>query len=440
MYYKIINKYIYMLIKNRILLISAALAMIASCNTGINDPIAIEFPTPTESITKVMLSETEQGYVNSGNDMSLKLFVKLYDGSNLVCSPLSIQFALAMTANGASGETLSEITDFLGYGKDGIAALNAYCNSLLKQLPAVDLDVKLKLVDALIVNSDFPLLASFKETVEKSYYAAVDNRSFNSPSEVAALINDWTKRSTEGFIDKVLFADDISKDAVAFIMNALYFKAKWAGSEHDPMFREERTKEEDFTLTDGSKVRIPMMNNSSYHKYAEMDGFKVLALPYASRKYYMYILLPEKNDLAGLVKKLPDITWKDILSNLKQDARVNVKLPRFDIENKFNLNEPLKSLGVRKIFSSGKADFSNMFADKIKQYWIDKVFQKARISVAEWGTEAAAVTVVAVDGATSAGPGDEPKRVNFYADHPFLFLIGESTSGTILFIGAYTGE
>ncbi len=430
----------------RLVLALAALAMIASCDdkgkddpeqVPIGGPIEVEFPTPSTAISKVSLSEAEKGYVNAGNDMALKFLAKLYDGSDMVCSPLSLQMALAMTANGASGETLSEITNFLGYGKDGITALNSYCNSLLKQLPAVDLDVKLKLANALLVNSEYPLLASYKETVEKSYYAAVENRPFNSSSELASLINDWAKRVTEGFIEKVLSENEVSPSTAAFIMNALYFKAKWAGDENDPMFLEEGTTDEVFTLSDGRITTVPMMRNKRQHKYAEMDGFKVLALPYASGKYYMYILLPDKNDLAGLVKKLPGIAWSDILGSLKQDADVYVKLPRFEVESKYNLNESLMALGVKKAFTPA-AEFPNMFAAKSKVFAIDKVIQKARISVTEWGTEAAAVTVVTMY--SSLGPGDEPKRVNFYADHPFLFLIGESTSGTILFEGAYTGK
>ena len=156
----------------------------------------------------------------------------------------------------------------------------------------------------------------------------------------------------------------------------------------------------------------------------------------------MFILLPDENDLDGLMNKLPDISWKTILGSFKHDAEVSLKLPKFDIENKFNLNDALKALGVNRAFQAGPAQFDRMFAPKEQHYdyWIGKVIQKARISVAEWGTEAAAVTIVEMEGATSAGPGEEPKRINFFADHPFVYLIGEATSGTILFEGVYSGK
>lgn len=400
----------------------------------VKDPITISSPFPTEQITKVTLSDMQSGYVEAGNTMSFKFLKEIYCGENLICSPLSLQYAIAMAANGASGETLQEIIDFLGYGEEGIDALNEYSKTLLEQLPAVDLDVTLKVTDALLVNDDFPLLPSFKKTVEESFYAAVDNMDFSDPQQIAARINEWAKRNTNGFIDKVIEPSEISADAVAYIMNALYFKAKWAGDEYSPMFREEGTKSENFTLNDGKTTKAAMMRNTRYHEYAEMDGYKVLVLPYANRKFNMYILLPDENNIEGLIEKLQTSSWTDILANLKQDAEVHVKLPKFNIENKHNLNDALNGLGVRKAFEPASAEFNGMFTPKDDYYyWISKVIQKSRISVSEWGTEAGSVTVVEMDAATDVGP--DPKEVYFYADHPFVFIIGEETSGTILFEG-----
>ena len=421
-----------------ILGIIAGFTCIISCSdidtVKVKDPITISSPSPTEQITKVTLSDMQSGYVEAGNTMSFKFLKEIYCGENLICSPLSLQYAIAMAANGASGETLQEIIDFLGYGEEGIDALNEYSKTLLEQLPAVDLDVTLKVTDALLVNNDFPLLPSFKKTVEESFYAAVDNMDFSDPQQIAARINEWAKRNTNGFIDKVIEPSEISADAVAYIMNALYFKAKWAGDEYSPMFREEGTKSENFTLNDGKTIKAAMMRNTRYHEYAEMDGYKVLVLPYANRKFNMYILLPDENNIEGLIEKLQTSSWTDILANLKQDAEVHVKLPKFNIENKHNLNDALNGLGVRKAFEPASAEFNGMFTPKDDYYyWISKVIQKSRISVSEWGTEAGSVTVVEMDGATDAGPG--PKEVFFYADHPFVFIIGEETSGTILFEG-----
>ena len=432
--------------KKSIICIAAGLLALVSCNkennpVTVKDPITISSPAPTEQITKVSLSDTQKGYVRAGNAMAFRFLKQIYSGKNLICSPLSLQYALAMTANGASGETLQEIIDFLGYGSEGIDTLNVYGRILLEQLPAVDLDVTLKMNDALLVNDAFPLLPSFKKTVEDYYYAAVDNMDFSDPVQVAARINDWSNRNTNGFIDKLLEPDELSAEAVAYLMNALFFKAKWAGNEYNPMFREDATINDKFTLTNGTSKTVKMMRNMQYHRYAEMDGFKVLALPFANSKYYMYILLPDENNLDGLLDKMQTLSWSDIQSRFKRDAEVSLKLPKFDIENKFYLKDALQALGVEKAFKRGAAEFNGMFEPKPGYfYWIEKVIQKARISVTEWGTEAAAVTVVAMDGASDPGPGQEPKRINFFADHPFVYLIGESTSGTILFEGVYSGK
>ena len=416
----------------------AGFICLASCSdidwVRVKNPITISSPSPTEQISKVSLTATQAGYVEAGNNMAFRLLAEMYDEENLVCSPLSLQYAMAMTANGASGETLNQIIDFLGYGEEGIDALNEYCRILLEQLPAVDLDVNLKVTDALLVNEKFPLLPSFKKTVEECYYAPVENMDFSDPEQIAARINKWAKNNTNGYINKVLEPSEISEDAVAYIMNALYFKAKWTGSKSSPMFKEKSTKSENFQLKDGKTVKVDMMRNSRYHEYAEMDGYKVLVLPYANGKFNMYVLLPDENDIEGLIEKLQTTSWGDILANLKQDAEVHVKLPKFNIENKYYLNDALNALGVTKAFDEDSAEFDGMFEYKDGYiYWINNVIQKSRIAVSEWGTEAGSVTVVEMNGATDAGPG--PKQVYFYADHPFVFIIGEETSGTILFEG-----
>lgn len=416
----------------------AGFICLASCSdidwVRVKNPITISSPSPTEQISKVSLTATQAGYVEAGNNMAFRLLAEMYDEENLVCSPLSLQYAMAMTANGASGETLNQIIDFLGYGEEGIDALNEYCRILLEQLPAVDLDVNLKVTDALLVNEKFPLLPSFKKTVEECYYAPVENMDFSDPEQIAARINKWAKNNTNGYINKVLEPSEISEDAVAYIMNALYFKAKWTGSKSSPMFKEKSTKSENFQLKDGKTVKVDMMRNTRYHEYAEMDGYKVLVLPYANGKVNMYVLLPDENDIEGLIEKLQTTSWGDILANLKQDAEVHVKLPKFNIENKYYLNDALNALGVTNAFDEDSAEFDGMFEYKDGYiYWINNVIQKSRIAVSEWGTEAGSVTVVEMNGATDAGPG--PKQVYFYADHPFVFIIGEETSGTILFEG-----
>ena len=394
-------------------------------------------PTPTEEISRVSLSEKQTEYVNTSNDMSFKLINKLYNDDNLVCSPLSLQYAMAMTANGASGETLEEITSFLGFEANEMNELNRFNKILLEQLPAVDLDITLKAVDALLVNDKFPLLTSYKNLVEDNYYAAVENMDFSNPSDVVARLNEWAGLNTNGVINNIINPEELSDYAAAYILNALYFKAEWEGSVDNPMFIESNTESADFQLSNGTAISAEMMKSVRYYQYAEMDGYKVLVLPYAQGKYNMYVLLPDENDINGLIEKIQQTTWSEILANLKQDAEVHVQLPKFEIENKFNLAETLISLGVEKVFQREDAELDNIFDIKLAhdpKVWIEKVIQQTKISVNERGTEAASVSIEEI-GATSPGPGEDPKIIYFHADHPFMFVIGEKTSGTILFEG-----
>lgn len=394
-------------------------------------------PTPTEEISRVSLSEKQTEYVNTSNDMAFKLINKLYNDDNLVCSPLSLQYAMAMTANGASGETLEEITSFLGFEANEMNELNRFYKILLEQLPAVDLDITLKAVDALLVNDKFPLLPSYKNLVEDNYYAAVENMDFSNPSDVVTRLNEWAGLNTNGVINNIINPEELSDYAAAYILNALYFKAEWEGSVDNPMFIESNTESADFHLSNGTAISAEMMKSVRYYQYAEMDGYKVLVLPYAQGKYNMYVLLPDENDINGLIEKIQQTTWSEILANLKQDAEVHVQLPKFEIENKFNLAETLISLGVEKVFQSEDAELDNIFDIKLAhdpKVWIEKIIQKTKISVDERGTEAASVSIEEI-GATSPGPGEDPKIIYFHADHPFMFVIGEKTSGTVLFEG-----
>ena len=394
-------------------------------------------PTPTEEISRVSLSEKQTEYVNTSNDMAFKLINELYNDDNLVCSPLSLQYAMAMTANGASGETLEEITSFLGFEANEMNELNRLYKILLEQLPAVDLDITLKAVDALLVNDKFPLLPSYKNLVEDNYYAAVENMDFSNPSDVVTRLNEWAGLNTNGVINNIINPEELSDYAAAYILNALYFKAEWKGSVDNPMFIESNTESADFQLSNGTTISAEMMKSVRYYQYAEMDGYKVLVLPYAQGKYNMYVLLPDENDINGLIEKIQQTTWSEILANLKQDAEVHVQLPKFEIENKFNLAETLISLGVEKVFEREDAELDNIFDIKLAhdpKVWIEKIIQQTKISVDERGTEAASVSIEEI-GATSPGPGEDPKIVYFHADHPFVFVIGEKTSGTILFEG-----
>lgn len=432
---------------------------VAACNPDqikVKDPIKVSSPQPKEQITKVSLTTHEAAMVGYGNELTFKMLPLLREGyKSFIFSPLSIQYALGMTANGASGETLSQMLGALGFwGKNqelissDIQAMNSLCNKLLNELPAVDLDVKLQLADAILVNDLYPLNPDFKQLVESTYYAAVENMSFDDPTYVAARINEWASRNTNGLIKKMLDAGDISPDDIAFLMNALYFKAPWVPEGRKPLFEKKATSKQEFYPGGCDVLTVPTMHTSRSLNYADFGNFRVLEIPYANGKFAMYILLPEgeyvgdqpdnvpeKYTFASLMQDFPKLDWQGIRFSLKE-RDVNLALPKFETSSSFQLNDALKKLGLQRAFT-GEAQFDRMFQDPDLEAYIDYVIQKARISVAEWGTEAAAVTVVAM-AKESAMPIESP--VDFICNHPFAYLIAEKSSGTILFAGAYCGN
>ena len=427
--------------KTRFLILAMALVVGACQKTNtpvdLDEAFAIEQPTLKKELTRVALNATQQGYVREGNKLSFKFLQQLSQDNkkSFVCSPLSLQLALAMTANGAEGETLQEMLDVLGYGSEGVAALNEYAKILIEQLPAVDLDVTLKVADALLATDRYPLNAGFRETLRTYYYAPAVSMSFDDPQKVIDQVNEWARRNTEGLIDPML--KEINPNAAAFLMNALYFKAKWAGSEWNPMFDSKATYDAPFYLAGGKEKKVPFMSSHRHFPYADKGDFEIVALPYASGKFYMYLLLPKKRDgLDAMIGTLQNASWNNLISSLESQYEVRLRMPKFEASGDFELSGVLKSMGMKKAFDDVYAEFDGMFDGVTPGFFISRVLQKAKITVAEWGTEAAAVTVVEM-----AEKASLPEKViTFTADHPFVFVLGEQESGTILFEGVYSGE
>ena len=430
-----------MTMKTKYLLL--ALTLLAAACEKTNNPVdldedfAIEQPTPKAELTRVALNATQQGYVREGNKLSFKFLQKLAQENKggFVCSPLSLQLALAMTANGATGETQQEMLTVLGYGGEGMQALNDYAKILLEQLPAVDLNVTLKMADALLATDRYPLKPSFRKTLRSYYYAPAVSMSFDDPQRVIDQVNEWARRNTEGLIYPML--DKIAPNAAAFLMNALYFKAKWEGGERNPMFNSDYTREDTFYKAGSSKVKVPFMSTSRRFPYVDKGSFEVVALPYASGKFFMYILLPKTQDgLEAMIGALQSTSWNNLIASLNSNKTVQLRMPKFDASGDFELSKTLQALGMKKAFDDENAEFDNLFDGLTPGFYISRVLQKAKITVAEWGTEAAAVTVVEM-AEKSAMPSDE---IQITADHPFVYVIGEQESGTILFEGVYSGE
>lgn len=394
-------------------------------------------PAPAEGLSHLSLSLVQQRYVQAGNNLSFKLLKQLAreTATTYVCSPLSLQLALAMLANGAEGETQAEILAALGYSENQLDILNEYARILSGRLPALDLDVTLRSADALLVTDQYPLKAGFANNLRDYYYAPAAAVPFSNGKYVMGLVNDWASRSTEGLINPML--DDVDPNTVALLLNALYFKGKWQDDAGTPMFDPNATAKGVFHRSASTQTTVSYMSGSRMFRYADRGTYEILAIPYASGKFYMYILLPKEIDgLYAMLDTVIDTPWEEVLpAPVNGPARINLLLPKFDVSGDFNLNIAVGGLGIRRIFDENQAQFGPMFDVSGHGFYVSRVLQKARMSVAEWGTEAAAVTSVEV---TEKGGMSPEKTIK--ADHPFVFVIaGKNDSVPILFGGVYTG-
>jgi serine protease inhibitor len=344
-------------------------------------------------------------------------------GKNIFISPASIAMALAMTYNGANGETREAMARTLELQGLTIAEVNAANAQLKAALEQADPKVKLEIANSLWGRQGLQFQAEFRKANQEFYKAEVSELNFNQPS-AAATINNWVSKSTHGKIEKIV--DQISPDTLLFLINAIYFKGSWSEK-----FDAALTKENSFTLGSGATKRLPMMAQSGRYAYFENAQFQAVALPYGDKRLSMYIFLPRQNSgLADFHKSLNAPSWTDWMSRFAQ-MKGDIVLPKFKVEYETGLKGILSALGMSSAFREN-ADFSAMLKPPAKAF-ISEVKHKAYAEVNEEGTEAAAVTSVEMR-TTSLGP--PPKTFRMVVDHPFFFAIRDNQTGAVLFMGS----
>jgi serpin B len=387
----------------------------------------------------------EQLVVGGNNEFALKLYERLRSQEgNLFFSPYSISTALAMTYAGARGQTASQMADVLCFpveaGKAGKLSSDAGVLPRLdpQELASAfgslvkDLNVrgqkgvyKLDVANALWGQKGYGFRRQFLDFVEKYYGGRLNEVDFAGAAEKARqTINAWVEKQTNDKIKDLIAKGVLDSMTRLVLTNAIYFKGDWASK-----FDKDRTQNAPFTLSDGQKIDVPMMNQTKKFGYMATDTFQALELPYAKGELSMIILLPKEMGGLGALEKsltLKDLSqWLGVLGK----REVVVSIPKFKLTSKFSLASVLKAMGMTDAFSRS-ADFSGM--DGKRDLFISAVIHKAYVDVNEEGTEAAAATAVTMK-LTSIGPGGRPPV--FRADHPFLFLIRDNQSGSILFLG-----
>jgi serpin B len=346
---------------------------------------------------------------------------KALPGRNVFQSPVGMALALAMAGNGARGQTLQQMAGTLHLAGVAPAEWNAGNKMLLDHLLALDPKITLEIANSLWTQAGGQIQPDFISSCQKSYRAEVDAVDFRNPATVKK-INDWVSQSTHGKITS-LFDPPLSPDLRLILVDAIYFKGSW-----ETPFDKKLTRDQPFTVRAGQTVAHPRMSRKERMSYLESAGFQAVMLPYASRQASLCVFLPKEN----LDKFLPDLTpenWEKWMAQFRL-REGTLELPRFKLDNKYELNGELKALGMPRAFSR-EAEFGGISAEPLL---ISQVLQKTFVEVNEEGTEAAAASGVGMRALAVRTPTEPP--FTMIVDRPFYVAIRENQTGTILFHGA----
>jgi serine protease inhibitor len=396
-----------------------ACASAAACHEG---------PTAPSQLTRLprALSADEQRIVTGSNSFAFGLFGAIVAAagpdSNVFVSPLSASMALGMAASGAGGVTLDSMRSVLGFAGMPVADMAGSYHSLIDLLLSLDPSVDFRIGNAVWYDQSISLLPSYVTTATTDFDARLAAADFTDPATVSA-INHWVDSSTAGRIPTML--DDIQPGTLIYLLNAIFFHGSWT-QQFDPR----NTRDSLFTTRTGATDPVALMHATTTARAAQGPGFAAADLAYGRDAYVMTVIIPAAGvSLDSTVRALQGGAWTSVSQALDQAAAgpAAVVLPRFELGWGGHLIAPLTTLGMGIAFGDD-ADFTNM--SSLPNLSISQVDQKTFVQVNEEGTTAAAATAVGLT------PTDVSLTV-LRADHPFVYLIRERLSGTILFVGAF---
>ena len=388
----------------------------------------------TVFMTALIVCPTDSKAANEVEDLAgdntafaLDLYARLKSADgNLFFSPYSISTCLAMTYAGARGDTAAQMARTLRF-ETNQPQLAASFGELQKQLnnEQETTGIELNVANGLWGRKEHLFLPAFLEIAKQSYEANLKQVDFRTQADATRTeINDWVDHKTKGKITGLIQPGALGPATRLVLVNAIYFKGSWARE-----FNKHSTTQAPFTVAPNQKPEVPLMNLTADFKYAEVDGLQLLELPYAGDELGMVVLLPtEPNGLKGMENLLKTQTLDRWLA-LAREQKVAVFLPKFKLSAQFSLAKPLAEMGMSDAFSPN-ANFSGM--DGERDLFISAVVHKAFVDVNEEGTEAAAATGAVMRSNAVMMPRPTPI---FRADHPFIFLIRDNHSGSVLFLG-----
>ncbi|UCG61567.1 MAG: serpin family protein [Candidatus Zixiibacteriota bacterium] len=371
------------------------------------------------------------GPIVEGNSrFAVDLYRQIADNpGNLFFSPYSISTALAMTYAGARGETEQEMADVLYFGEDQ-NILHSSLSTIQNELNDIQTQgqVELSVANLLWCAKEYPFLDSYLESNRKFYDADFRVVDFaGAPEQARLAINAWVEEKTKQKIKDLIGPGGINSLTRLVLCNAIYFKGNWQS-----MFDKDDTQDDDFHVSSATTIKAPMMKQKSTCRYYDFGDLSAVELPYEGERLSMMIFVPKEVD--GLANLESTLTFDNLSSwtgtlEAQRPAEVTVIMPRFRTTRGLKLKNILSGMGMPGAFLPNAADFSGMTGTR--DLFIGAVVHKAFVDVNEEGTEAAAATgVIAMTTSVT-----QPPKLIFRADHPFLFLIRENQTGSIVFMG-----
>ena len=397
--------------------------LVTACNDSVVGPNGPLGELPRD------LTPQEMMLVEADRQFSYSIFKNTVafdnEHENIIISPLSISMALAMTLNGAKGQTYTDMRDALYLNGMETEEINEAFRSLIDLLVTVDPEVAMKIANSIWHSDQFDVNQEFAGKMQTYFGAEVNAINFLDP-DAPNTINQWVADKTEGLITELL--DEIDEDRIMYLINALYFKGDWLRQ-----FDKNDTRRDNFRLESGESIQVDMMSQqglfATHFNYDE--NVQMIELPYGDSLFSMSILMPadpntpidrfidEKVHANNLAR------WR---SNLSVDMREStIEMPKFELEYEIEYSSILKAMGMEIAFTPHTADLSGLSEQGQNNLYLDEVIHKVFIRVDEEGTEAAAVTSVGVM------PTSMPPQM--IVDRPFVFIIHERESGANLFMG-----
>ncbi|HEY9669139.1 MAG TPA: serpin family protein [Coleofasciculaceae cyanobacterium] len=392
---------------------------------GTNQPEGLAVPMRQPSfIAQASQQVTNAQLIAANTRLSFKLFseiLKQQPDQNIFISPASVAIALAMTYNGAKGETQQAIAHTLELEGMSLEEVNQAYATLRATLTNPDPTVQLSIANSLWGRQGEPFNPEFLQKNQTFYGTQVTSLDFTN-STASDVINNWVKQSTNGKIDKIVDSHEFSPDTILVLLNAIYFKGFWTRA-----FDKTSTKELPFTLLNGTQKSHPIMFQESEYWYYENELFQAVSLPYGQGRLSLYIFLPHKNvSLKTFYQKLNAESWEQWMSEFTPE-QVLLGLPRFKLDYELELNNALKSLGMAIAFEPNRADFSGITS---RPAYISKVKHNTFFEVNEEGSEAAGAASVQVNTRSSR------QASQMTVDRPFFCAIFDNQTKSILFMGS----